>query len=140
MILGIVVAFVSPSTAVVCGFLGTLFVSALKAVAPVLVFVLVGAAIANQQIDGRTQMRPIIVLYLVGTFAAAATAVIVSFIWPVTIEFAEASQDVATPGDIVEVLRNLLVSVVDNPVHATTRPAGVPGDASSEIKGKESQT
>ena len=118
LILGIVVAFVSPSTAVVCGFLGTLFVSALKAVAPVLVFVLVGAAIANQQIDGRTQMRPIIVLYLVGTFAAAATAVIVSFIWPVTIEFAKASQDVATPGDIVEVLRNLLVSVVDNPVHA----------------------
>ena len=118
LILGIVVAFVSPTTAVVCGFLGTLFVSALKAVAPVLVFVLVGAAIANQQIDGRTQMRPIIVLYLVGTFAAAATAVIVSFIWPVTIEFAKASQDVATPGDIVEVLRNLLVSVVDNPVHA----------------------
>ena len=118
LILGIVVALVSPSVAVVCGFLGTLFVSALKAVAPVLVFVLVGAAIANQQFDGRTQMRPIIVLYLVGTFAAAATAVIASFIWPVTIEFAKAADGAATPGDILEVLRNLLVSTVDNPVHA----------------------
>ncbi len=83
-----------------------------------LVFVLVGAAIANQQFDGRTQMRPIIVLYLVGTFAAAATAVIASFIWPVTIEFAKAADGAATPGDILEVLRNLLVSTVDNPVHA----------------------
>ena len=118
LILGIVVALVSPSVAVVCGFLGTLFISALKAVAPVLVFVLVGAAIANQQFDGRTQMRPIIVLYLVGTFAAAATAVIASFIWPVTIEFAKAADGAATPGDILEVLRNLLVSTVDNPVHA----------------------
>lgn len=118
LILGVVVALVSPSVAVVCGFLGTLFVSALKAVAPVLVFVLVGAAIANQQFDGRTQMRPIIVLYLVGTFAAAATAVIASFIWPVTIEFAKAADGAATPGDILEVLRNLLVSTVDNPVHA----------------------
>ena len=118
LILGIVVALVSPSVAVVCGFLGTLFVSALKAVAPVLDFVLVGAAIANQQFDGRTQMRPIIVLYLVGTFAAAATAVIASFIWPVTIEFAKAADGAATPGDILEVLRNLLVSTVDNPVHA----------------------
>ncbi len=118
LILGVVVALVSPSVAVVCGFLGTLFVSALKAVAPVLVFVLVGAAIANQQFDGRTQMRPIIVLYLVGTFAAAVTAVIASFIWPVTIEFAKAADGAATPGDILEVLRNLLVSTVDNPVHA----------------------
>lgn len=118
LILGVVVALVSPSVAVVCGFLGTLFVSALKAVAPVLVFVLVGATIANQQFDGRTQMRPIIVLYLVGTFAAAATAVIASFIWPVTIEFAKAADGAATPGDILEVLRNLLVSTVDNPVHA----------------------
>ena len=118
LILGVVVALVSPSVAVVCGFLGTLFVSALKAVAPVLVFVLVGAAIANQQFAGRTQMRPIIVLYLVGTFAAAATAVIASFIWPVTIEFAKAADGAATPGDILEVLRNLLVSTVDNPVHA----------------------
>ena len=118
LILGVVVALVSPSVAVVCGFFGTLFVSALKAVAPVLVFVLVGAAIANQQFDGRTQMRPIIVLYLVGTFAAAATAVIASFIWPVTIEFAKAADGAATPGDILEVLRNLLVSTVDNPVHA----------------------
>ena len=118
LILGVVVALVSPSVAVVCGFLGTLFVSALKAVAPVLVFVLVGAAIANQQLAGRTQMRPIIVLYLVGTFAAAATAVIASFIWPVTIEFAKAADGAATPGDILEVLRNLLVSTVDNPVHA----------------------
>ncbi len=118
LILGIIVALAAPSVAVYCGFLGTLFVSALKAVAPVLVLVLVAAAITNQQIDSRTQMRPILVLYLVGTFAAASTAVFASFLWPVHIELVKAAEGVSAPGGIVEVLRNLLVSVVDNPVAA----------------------
>ncbi len=121
LILGIIVALVSPSFAVICGFLGTLFVSALKAVAPVLVLVLVSAAIANQQIGRQTQMRPIIVLYLVGTFAAACTAVIASYAFPVQIEFVSAAEDVSAPSGIVEVLRNLLVSVVDNPVNALAK-------------------
>ncbi len=118
LVLGIIVALASPSFAVICGFLGTIFVSALKAVAPVLVLVLVSAASANQNIGTQTHMRPILLIYLIGTFAAACTAVLASFAFPVQIEFAQSAQQVSTPGGIVEVLRNLLVSVVDNPVNA----------------------
>ncbi len=118
LILGCLVAYFSPSAAEACGFLGTVFVSALKSVAPVLVFVLVAAAIANQEVGAKSNMRPIIVLYLVGTFAAAATSVLASFMWPVTLELAQGAKELSAPGGILEVLRNLVLSVVDNPVHA----------------------
>lgn len=119
LVLGCLVAAVWPQAAVVCGFLGTIFVSALKAVAPVLVFVLVTAAIANQQVgEGQSQLRPIFVIYLVGTFAAATTAVLASFLCPVTIDLVSNAEEVSAPGGIVEVLRNLVLSIVDNPVRA----------------------
>ena len=119
LILGCIVAWASPEAAVICGFLGTIFVSALKAVAPVLVFVLVAAAIANQNVhSGQSQMRVILVLYLVGTFAAASTAVLASFMWQVPIELVTDAKDVTAPGGITEVLRNLVLSVVDNPIRA----------------------
>ena len=62
LVLGSLLAYLAPNVAASCGFLGTVFVSALKAVAPVLVFVLVAAAIANHEGGTRTQMRPILVL------------------------------------------------------------------------------
>ena len=117
LVLGAVLATVAPSVAVSMGFLGTLFVSALKAVAPVLVFVLVAAAIANHEVGQHSHMKPIIVIYLVATFAAATTSVVASFIWPVHIDLVEGAT-ASAPGGILEVLRNLLMSVVDNPVHA----------------------
>lgn len=118
LVLGCILAWFAPEAAAACGLLGTIFVSALKAVAPVLVFVLVAAAIANQQVGTQTHMRPIIVIYLVGTFAAAATAVAASFIWHVQLDLVPGAQGVSAPGGIGEVLRNLVLSVVDNPVHA----------------------
>lgn len=80
LVLGALTAYFAPQAAVSLGFLGTVFVSALKAVAPVLVFVLVVAAVANQDVHDETHMRPIVVIYLVGTFAAAVTAVVASFL------------------------------------------------------------
>ena len=71
LVLGILLALVAPGAAGSVGILGGLFVSALKAVAPILVFVLVAAAIANHQSGTAAHMRPILVLYLVGTFASA---------------------------------------------------------------------
>ena len=118
LILGSLTAYFMPGLAVDMGFLGTLFVSALKAVAPVLVFVLVGAAIANQDVDADSHIKPILVIYLVGTFAAAATAVAASFLFPVSIQLAAEGAKAAAPGGIAEVLKNLFLSVVDNPVHA----------------------
>ena len=72
-----------PAAAVSCGFLGTVFVTALKAVAPILVFVLVMSSIANQNLSGENlHIKPIIVLYLIGTFSAAIVAVVASFMFP----------------------------------------------------------
>lgn len=118
LVLGSLLAYLAPNVAISCGFLGTVFVSALKAVAPVLVFVLVAAAIANHEVGTRTQMRPILVLYCFGTFAAALTAVVVSLAFPTQIQLAVATSSAAAPGGVWEVLRNLILSVVDNPVNA----------------------
>jgi serine/threonine transporter len=76
IVLGGILATVSPDDAKSVGLLGDLFVGALKAVAPILVFILVAASIANQKKNQHTYMRPIVVLYLFGTFTAALTAVV----------------------------------------------------------------
>ncbi len=80
-VLGVLLALVSKPAAIAVGLLGTLFVGALKAVAPVLVLMLVMASIANHQ-HGQNQYTPILFLYLLGTFSAALTAVLFSFSFP----------------------------------------------------------
>jgi serine/threonine transporter len=118
LVAGIVVALVSPTAAAAVGLLGSLFVGALKAVAPLLVLVLVMASIANHKQGQKTNIRPILFLYLLGTFAAALTAVVISFIFPSTLALAVGTTDINPPGGIVEVLKGLLMSVVANPFHA----------------------
>ncbi|QOY61705.1 serine/threonine transporter SstT [Lysobacter sp. H21R4] len=119
LIAGTLLALVAPSAALAVGLLGTVFVSALKAVAPILVLVLVAASIANHRQGQKTHIRPILVLYLVGTLAAAMVAVAASFLFPVTLHLGVAGAgDLSPPGGIGEVLRNLLLQVVDNPIHA----------------------
>ncbi len=73
-----------PEWAKTAGLLGSLFVGALKAVAPLLVFVLVMAAIIGHKQGQKTNMKPILLLYLLGTFLAAAVAVVASFLFPST--------------------------------------------------------
>ena len=99
--------------------LGGMFVGALKAVAPVLVCFLLMAAVSQHRKGNPTNIRPILVLYLVGTFAAALVAVAASFAFPSTLTLTgvEAANK-AAPGGIAEVLRNLLLSLVANPVQA----------------------
>ncbi|CAI1978241.1 Na(+)/serine-threonine symporter [Serratia fonticola] len=118
LVAGIVVALVSPAAAAAVGLLGSLFVGALKAVAPLLVLVLVMASIANHKQGQKTNIRPILFLYLLGTFAAALTAVVISFIFPSTLALAVGTTDINPPGGIVEVIKGLLMSVVANPFHA----------------------
>ncbi|MGQ5522736.1 serine/threonine transporter SstT [Chitinimonas sp. PSY-7] len=118
LIAGIVLALSFPAAAKSAGLLGVFFVGALKAVAPALVFVLVAASIANHKPSQKSNMRPILVLYLFGTFAAAVVAVVASFLFPSTLILAQNSTDLTPPAGIVEVLRSLLLSVVDNPVKA----------------------
>lgn len=98
LVLGIALASFSQSGAIAAGLLGTLFVSALKAVAPVLVFILVAASIANHRQGQKTNMRPIVLLYLLGTFAAALVAVVVSFAFPSQLALVSHTNDITPPG------------------------------------------
>ncbi|MDN3697218.1 MULTISPECIES: serine/threonine transporter SstT [Vibrio] len=118
IVLGAVLASASPSSAQSVGLLGSLFVGALKAVAPILVFILVAASIANQKKNQHTHMRPIVVLYLFGTFAAALTAVLMSFMFPTTLTLVAGAEGTTPPQGIAEVLNTLLFKLVDNPVNA----------------------
>lgn len=95
--------------------LGSLFVGALKAVAPVLVFFLVISALANAK--GAGNMRTIIILYLVSTFVAALVAVLACFLFPMTLTLTGVEVvDQSSPQGIGEVLSTLLMNVVANPV------------------------
>jgi len=115
---GIALALIAPEAAQSSMLLGKLFVSALKAVAPVLVLVLVASAIANRKASHTSQMRPIVIMYLVGTVAAALLAVTVSTLFPTTLalQVTEVSQN--APQGIAEVLETLLLKLVDNPISA----------------------
>ena len=116
---GIVLALIAPQQLSGITILGDLFVGALKAVAPVLVFFLVMSAISQHKSGQKTNMKSIIVLYLLGTFLAGTLAVIVSFIFPVELVLANPDAgSVAPPEGIKEVLSTLLFNVVANPVTA----------------------
>ena len=118
LIVGIVLAVAAPQTIPVLATFGKLFVGALKGIAPILVFVLVRNAMARDTSAGRSSMRPVIELYLVGTFCAALVAVAASFLFPTELKLSVNNANLAPPSGIVEVLKNLLLSVVDNPVNA----------------------
>lgn len=116
---GIVIALLWPQGAAASGLLGTIFISALKAVAPVLVLVLVAASIANHRQGQQTHLRPILVLYLIGTVAAALVGVGASFLFPSTLELkVPLDTELAAPGGIGEVLKSLVMQIFDNPFNA----------------------
>jgi serine/threonine transporter len=118
IVAGVALSQASPSAAGSAMLLGNLFVSALKAVAPVLVLVLVASAIANRKVSHTSQMRPIVAMYLVGTIAAALLAVIMSKLFPTELILRTAGNDASPPQGIMEVLGGLLLRIVDNPVSA----------------------
>ena len=99
--------------------LGTLFVGALKAIAPVLVFVLVVSALTQARSGIGRQFITVVVLYLLNTFLAAVMAVVFAFLFPVTLRLTDAA-DQAAPGGVIEVLTTLLNNCVANPVAALT--------------------
>jgi serine/threonine transporter len=119
IILGVVVALSAPEFASQLSLLGDLFIKALKAVAPILVFVLVLASIANFKVGHSANIKPIMVMYGVGMFLAALVAVFASIIFPSTLFLdLPANTEMTPPGSLVEILKNLLLSFVSNPVTA----------------------
>ncbi|USK70806.1 serine/threonine transporter SstT [Peribacillus asahii] len=118
LVMGIILAITIPEAAKPVALLGSLFVGALKAIAPVLVLFLVMSAIAQHKSGHKTNMKSVIFLYLLGTFLAGLIAVIVSFIFPVGLTLTKGAEGVTPPSGVAEVLKSLLMSVVDNPVSA----------------------
>jgi len=118
IVAGVALSLVSPKAASASMLLGNLFVQALKAVAPVLVLVLVASAIANRTKSHTSQLRPIVIMYLVGTIAAALLAVTMSMLFPTTLALQVTDVSATAPQGITEVLGGLLQKLVDNPVNA----------------------
>lgn len=118
IIAGIALATTFPVAAVSVSFIGGFFVGALKAVAPILVFVLVTSSIANQKRGTHTNLRPIVHLYLLGTLIAAITAVLFSIAFPTSLVLVTTEISATPPEGILEVLNALLFKIVDNPVNA----------------------
>lgn len=120
IIIGAVLALIWPGAISWLPTLGDLFVGALKAIAPVLVFVLVASALA--QGTGKLDKRfgTVIFLYMLTTFLAAFVAVVASFMFPQTMVLEQAATADTVPQGIGEVIYNLLMNVIANPFGALT--------------------
>lgn len=118
VIAGSVLGLLVPSWSVLSLF-GTVFVGALKGVAPVLVFVLVVHALSQTRQGQQSNMKGVITLYLTVTFAAAFVAVLASFAFPVTLNLSGAATDTSSaPQGIAEVFNTFVTNIVDNPINA----------------------
>lgn len=118
VILGFILGMTLPKVSAI-GILGDLFVGGLKAVAPLLVFVLVASALSQNEKGQKTNMSTIIGLYLVGTLAAALVAVVVNYFFPITLTLDTATQPkLSSPEGVGQVFHSLLLQMVDNPINA----------------------
>ncbi len=117
LVIGSIFGLVAPQFTVISIF-GTIFVGALKAIAPVLVFILVLSSLANASAGIGKRFRTVITLYMLSTFLAAVVAVVGSFVFPVSIKLVTDTVTQTPPGGIVEVLTNLITNMVSNPVKA----------------------
>ncbi|MBS9780590.1 MAG: serine/threonine transporter SstT [Moraxellaceae bacterium] len=118
LIVGTIIGATMPSVGINLGILGTLFVGALKAVAPILVFILVTSAISQHNPDSPVFVKPVIILYLFGTFFAALTAVLASFAFPTELTLITKNIEQVPPASLNEVISNLLMNLVANPIDA----------------------
>ncbi|EDP6919813.1 serine/threonine transporter SstT [Campylobacter upsaliensis] len=118
--LGIFVGLLSKDVAVVANFLGILFTSALKAIAPMLVFILILTSICTKDFTQKSaKMKNIAFLYIVGTFLASACAVGISFLMPteLVLEGVEKASQ-SSPAFMSEIFKDLILKIVDNPINA----------------------
>lgn len=118
LVLGVILALTVPKVGVPISIFGSIFVGALKAVAPLLVFFLVMSAISQFSKGKKTNMKSIVVLYLLGTFLAGSVAVIGSFLFPVKVILTSGVESITPPSGVGEVINTLLMNIVENPVKA----------------------
>ncbi|WP_105156793.1 serine/threonine transporter SstT [Streptococcus suis] len=118
VVLGVLLGIIAPKIAVIALF-GSLFVGALKAIAPLLVLTLVAHALSQAPAGQKSNMRTVICLYLFGTFAAAFIAVGASYLFPIKLVLSTTTTtDITPPQGIAEVFQDLLLKIVDNPINA----------------------
>lgn len=117
MVIGTLLGIFTPQMTAI-SILGNVFVNALRGIAPILVFFIVMDALASHKVGQKTNLKTVIILYLIGTFAASVVGVIASFTFPQTLVLTEGVQDIAAPQGISAVLKNLIMNIVDNPVNA----------------------
>ncbi len=115
LIIGAILGMVIPQAAAI-GILGDVFVGALKAIAPLLVFFLVISSLSNATNSHGGVIRTVIGLYMFSTFLAAVIAVFASRLFPVKLILVDAVTDTTAPQGILEVLKNLLMNIVANPI------------------------
>ena len=121
LIIGAILGVAAPK-ATGLALLGDLFVGALRAVAPILVFVLVIASLANSKSNGAKNMRIVIILEMLTTLIGAVVAVCGSFLFPITLRLGKAAtSEAAPPTGVLEVLKNLLMNIVSNPVDSLVK-------------------
>lgn len=120
MLLGIVLGGLWSEGAAYVAVLGKLFTGALKAIAPILIFILTLSSIAMGELESKvSRIRNVMLLYILATFLAALTAVSASFLFPTEIVLSNVDKITQnSPASVSEVLMNLLYKVVDNPIHA----------------------
>ena len=120
LVIGAILGLLIPSMTWIA-ILGDIFVGALRGIAPVLVFVLVASALCNAQGGKADRFRTVIILYLLSTFLAAVVAVCANFLFKVKVPLTgieQATEDLTPPGSVFEVLKNLCISFVANPIDA----------------------
>ncbi|MEK9199668.1 serine/threonine transporter SstT [Ureibacillus sp. FSL E2-3493] len=118
IIIGVILALTIPEAASWISILGSLFVGALKAVAPILVLILVMHAISSHKSGKKTNMKSILGLYAIGTLSAGAVGVIASFLFPVTLKLTTGAEEISPPEGVLEVIRTLLFNLISNPIDA----------------------
>lgn len=126
LIFGVIIALISPDLEPVLrfnlaekvGILGSLFVKGLRAVAPILIFILVIAAIANKKVGSKSNMKDIVALYVIGTFGASVVAVLASFAFPMYIPLSTAADSLSPPTSVSEVFVVVISNIFANPVEA----------------------
>ena len=126
LILGAILGVAAPGATSIA-ILGDVFVGALKAIAPLLVFFLVLSSLCNAGKSHGGVIKTVVALYMFSTVLAAVIAVFASMIFPVHLTLTNAAADASAPQGIVEVLSNLLLNIVANPVSSLVNANYVPG-------------
>lgn len=117
MTLGAILGLLFPNLSSI-SLLGSLFVGALKSIAPLLVFFLVISAISQNRASNKSNMSYIVIIYLIATFLASLTGVIASFLFPSTLKLASNVNNIIPPQGINEVINTILLNIVANPIGA----------------------